>query len=289
MHHSIEVLISSRSEVCRACSEIAYPQFLFSVKGFSILRCPSCGLGWTVTPPEFDPTSIYTKGYFQGEQSDGYADYQGSRDELAKEFRRVIPDIAASGKTNGKLLEVGCAYGFFLDEARQSFEVSGIELARDAALACQARGLNVVQYGDETFYARRGPFDVVVMLDVIEHLMNPGSLLHDLYRHTRPNALLMITTGDFGSFLSRIMRKHWRLMTPPQHLWYFTTNAISQLLAQYGFQVIQITHPAKRVPFRLITYQIARYLGLQHLVRGRLRGSILVNLHDAMRVIARRN
>jgi 2-polyprenyl-3-methyl-5-hydroxy-6-metoxy-1,4-benzoquinol methylase len=288
MHYSIEHT-SLRSEACLACREIVYPQILFSVKGFSILRCPSCGLGWTVTLPGFDPTSIYTKGYFHGEQTDGYADYQGSRDELATEFRRVLLDIAAAGKTNGKLLEVGCAYGFFLDEAQESFEVSGIELAQDAALACQARGLDVVQYGDESFYAHRGPFDIVVMLDVIEHLMNPGALLHDLYRHTRSDALLVITTGDFGSFLSRMMGKQWRLMTPPQHLWYFTTDAISQLLASYGFQVIQITHPAKQVPLGLITYQVARYLGLQHLIRGRLRGSILVNLHDAMRVIARRN
>lgn len=288
MRHSTEH-VSLRPEACLACRVIAPPQFLFNVKGFPILRCPACGLGWTVIPSEFDPASIYTRGYFQGEQSDGYADYQGSRAELAAEFRRLLLDIATAGKTKGRLLEVGCAYGYFLDEASRSFEVSGIELAEDAAVACQARGLDVVQYADESFYTRRGPFDLVVMLDVIEHLMDPGALLHDLYRHTRPNALLTITTGDFGSFLSRIMRRQWRLMTPPQHLWYFTTDAISRLLTQYGFQVIQITHPAKQVPLGLIAYQVARYFGLQHLVRGRLRGSISINLHDAMRVIARRS
>jgi SAM-dependent methyltransferase len=284
------MIIASTGEqkICPACHVTVHPQFVFRVKGFPILRCSSCGLGWTVTLPEFDPARIYTRGYFQGEQSDGYADYQGSRAELAAEFRRLLQDIAEAGKTRGRLLEVGCAYGFFLDEARRSFEVSGVELAEDAVTACQARGLDVVQYADEAFYTRQGPFDIVVMLDVIEHLLDPGALLRDIYKHTRPDALLVMTTGDFGSLLSRVMRRQWRLMTPPQHLWYFTKDAISQLLDQSGFRVVQITYPAKQVPLDLIAYQIARYFGLQHLVKGRLRGSIQVNLHDAMRIIARR-
>ena len=73
------------------------------------------------------------------------------------------------------------------------------------------------------------PFDIVVMLDVIEHLTNPGQLLSELYSHTRPGSLLVLTTGDFGSIMARAMGKQWRLMTPPQHLWYFTTDAMTRL------------------------------------------------------------
>lgn len=287
--HTSTEHIPFQSKACVACGLIARPQLVFRVKDFPILRCPSCGLGWTLTPSDFDPSSIYTKGYFQGEQSDGYADYQGSRNELVAEFRNLIRDIAECGLTQGKLLEIGCAYGFFLDEASQSFKVSGVELAQDAVAACQARGLDVVQHANEKFYAQRGPFDIVVMLDVIEHLTNPGQLLCELYSHTRPGSLLVLTTGDFGSFMARAMGKQWRLMTPPQHLWYFTTDAITRSLTRSGFRVKQITHPSKNVPLNLIAYQIARYLGLQRLIRGRIRGSLPVNLHDAMRVIAVRD
>jgi SAM-dependent methyltransferase len=280
---------SFQPQACLACQAVAVPQFVFNIKGFPILRCSSCGLGWTVTPAGFDPTSIYTRGYFQGEQADGYADYQGSRAELAAEFRRLLQDITAAGKPTGRLLEVGCAYGFFLDAARDSFEVSGVEVAEDAAAACQARGLDVVQHADEAFYTRRGPFDLVVMLDVIEHLMKPDEILRDLHKYMQTGALLVITTGDFGSLLSRIMRRQWRLMTPPQHLWYFTPDAITRLLTRHGFQVEQITYPAKQVPLGLITYQVARYFGLQRLAKGGPPGSILVNLQDAMRIIARRD
>jgi SAM-dependent methyltransferase len=280
---------SFQSQACLACQAVIPPQFVFNLKGFPILRCPACGLGWTVTPPDFDPTRIYTRGYFQGEQADGYADYQGSRAELAAEFRRLLQDIAAAGKSSGRLLEVGCAYGFFLDEARHCFEVSGVEVAEDAVAACQARGLDVVQVADEAFYTRRGPFDLVVLLDVIEHLKNPDGLLRDLHKYTQPGALLVITTGDFDSLLSRIMRRQWRLMTPPQHLWYFTPDAITRLLTRHGFQVEQITYPAKQVPLALITYQVARYFGLQRLAKGGPPGSLRVNLYDAMRIMTRRD
>lgn len=284
-----ETRLSLDTKPCIACGEDSPRRLLFSAKGYPILRCPSCGLGSTRVPPDFDPTSIYTRGYFQGEQEDGYVDYEGSRDELAAEFRNLLFDIASAGVAKGKLLEVGCAYGFFLDEARRSFEVSGVELSADAAAACRARGLDVIRHADAQFYARRGPFDVVAMLDVLEHLVDPSRLLQDLHAHTRPGALVVITTGDFGSFLARLMRRQWRLMTPPQHLWYFTTDAIQRLLHRFDFRVVQVAFPTKQVPVGLIAYQIARYLRLQRLTRGwQVRGSVPVNLHDAMRVFAQR-
>lgn len=276
-------------KACLACRVIARPEVLYRVRGFSIVRCPSCGLGRTLTSPDFDPATLYTDAYFQGGEPDGYADYQGSHEYLAAEFRRVLLEIAAAGATQGRLLEIGCAYGFFLQEASAAFQVSGTELAEDAVAACRARGLDVVRRADERFYSERGPFDVVVMLDVIEHLSAPDDLLRDLARHTRAGGLLVITTGDFGSLVARAMRRRWRLMTPPQHLWFFTQDAISRLLAAHGFRPVRLTHPSKNVPLGLIAYQLVRGTGLQRLLRSRrIPGSVPVNLLDAMRVIAER-
>jgi SAM-dependent methyltransferase len=240
-------------------------------------------------PPDFDPATIYTRDYFQGGQRDGYADYQGSDKERAVEFRKLLEDLSSAGIGSGKLLEVGCAYGYFLDEARESFQVSGIELSEDAVADCRARGLDVVRYPVPSFFAERGPFDVVVMLDVLEHLVDPGLLLLELHRHTRPGAAIVLTTGDFGSLMSRALGRQWRLMTPPQHLWYFTKESIEKLLGRSGFRLVELTYPTKRVPVGLVAYQIARYFGLQSLTRRwRLPGTIPINLHDAMRVLARR-
>ena len=274
---------------CVACSTLAAPEHLYTVGGFRIQRCPSCGLGRTVISGSFDPKAIYTEAYFQGGHSDGYADYKGSQEYLAAEFRHILRDMAIAGATQGKLLEIGCAYGFFLDEARASFEVCGVELAPEAVSSCRNRGLDVVRQTDPSFLAERGPFDVAVMLDVIEHLEDPEDILRDLHKHMRPGGILVITTGDFGSIAARAMARRWRLMTPPQHLWYFTTDAMAKVLERTGFRVTGITHPSKRVPLSLIAFQLARYFGVQHWVRGRkIEGSISINLHDAMRVFAER-
>src|SRR6185436_10992421 len=102
---------------------------------------------------------------------DGYADYQGSATVLRREFRRVVERLRRHAP-GGRLLEIGCAYGYFLDEAQPFFECTGVEVAGDAVAACRARGLDVLQGEDPGLAAaldQRGPFDAAVMLDCIEH------------------------------------------------------------------------------------------------------------------------
>lgn len=275
--------------ICLVCGTTA-PGPLYRVRNVQVVRCTECGLGRALTPPDFDPVRMYNESYFQGGQTDGYANYQGSRNVLVAEFRRVLRDLAAAGASGGRLLEIGCAYGFFLEEARVSFQVSGVELASEAVAACRARRLDVVQEADDAFYGSRAPFDVVVMLDVLEHLKAPDEVLRTVHRHTRPGALMVLTTGDFGSLAARLLGPRWRLMTPPQHLWFFTERSLARLLEQHGFRVLRTTRPWKLVPLHLIAYQLSRYVGGQHwLRRVHIPGGVPVNLFDAMRVIALRN
>lgn len=274
------------ADACTACGRRA-ARPLYTVKGFAIVAC-ECGLARTVLPPGFDPASIYTSDYFQGGQSDGYADYEGSAAELRGEFRRTLEALTRH-VDGGRLLELGCAYGFFLDEARARFEVSGVEISDHARAACLSRGLAVEREATPEFLAAHGPFDAAVLLDVIEHLRDPGEVLARLHAAMRPGAQLLVTTGDHGSLLARAMGRRWRLMTPPQHLWFFAPRTLRALLARQGFRVHTVEHPWKLVPLALIAYQAARYVGGQALARRFAPpGRLPLNLFDAMRVIAER-
>jgi len=105
----------------------------------------------------------------------------------------------------------------------------------------------------------------------------------------RPGGILVLTTGDFGSALARMAGARWRLMTPPQHLWFFTAASIERLAARLDLHVETIDHPWKLVPASLIWFQLGRMLGLRH--AGTTRASRLgvpVNLGDAMRIVLRR-
>lgn len=270
---------------CICCNE-DHEVILYSIAGFDIVKC-RCGLARTSLPEGFDAASIYTREYFQGGQPDGYADYTGSVDALRGEFRRALERLPIR---RGKLVEIGCAYGFFLDEAAGTFEAYGVEVADAAREAALNRGHTVTDTLDSRIL-NKGPFDVAVMLDVIEHLESPADTLRELHDAMRPGASLLITTGDFGSAVARLMRRHWRLMTPPQHLWFFTHQTITRLLSNQGFQVTSIDYPWKRVPLQLAAYQLGRlFSGGQRLASViPSRAAIPVNLFDAMRILATRS
>ena len=153
---------------------------------------------------------------------------------------------------------------------------------------CRARGLDVsVAPGSETWLREKGPFAVAVLLDVIEHLSEPTDMLSRIHRELAPGGLVVISTGDWGSLVSRAFGSHWRLMTPPQHLFFFSHKTLPLMLERLGFRVVELTHPGKRVPVGLIAYQLARMLALSFQPKRDFGGiGIPVNLFDAMRVIA---
>jgi SAM-dependent methyltransferase len=259
------------------------------VNGCPIRQCRDCGLG-QADPEGFDPGSYYTADYFNGQHSDGYADYLGAEPVLRKEFARTVAFIRKFVPT-GRLLDIGCAYGFFLQEARPHFEVAGIELAADAAEHCRRNGLDVVTgVADAATLARLGQFDVITLFDVIEHLPAPDEVLALAARHLRPGGIMVVTTGDFASAASRIMGPKWRLMTPPQHLWFFTRDSIRDMGEGAGLSMIDFAHPAKIVPLSLIAFQLRRMLGLRTATAGAASGiGVPVNLFDAMRVVLRKS
>jgi SAM-dependent methyltransferase len=134
-----------------------------------------------------------------------------------------------------------------------------------------------------------GAMDVIVLLDVIEHLPEPHETLALCVRHLRPGGIVVLTTGDFGSALARRAGASWRLMTPPQHLWFFTAPSIARLAARLDLRVEALDHPWKLVPASLIRFQLWRMLGLKRAGAARAsRLGVPVNLGDAMRIVLRR-
>jgi SAM-dependent methyltransferase len=273
---------------CPACGRTTDHRFCFRMNGCDILQCRNCGIGRTETSG-FDPVAYYTEDYFSGRHADGYSDYVAAEPVLRREFARSVEFIRRYRQA-GTLLEVGCAYGFFLMEAARYFEVAGIELAADAAGRCRRAGLNVLQgMADEANLRRIGRVDVIALFDVIEHLPDPRETLALCSRHLDPGGIIVLTTGDFGSLMAKLTGANWRLMTPPQHLWFFTQESIRKLSSGIGLAVEHIDHPWKVVPASLIAFQLRRMLGRHgHVTATASRIGVPINLFDAMRVVLRK-
>jgi SAM-dependent methyltransferase len=272
---------------CPACRQETAHRSLYSKNGCDILQCADCGLG-RAQASGFDPGTYYTGDYFSGGHADGYADYRGAEPVLRREFAHTV-DFIQKYRDGGRLLDVGCAYGFFLQEARRFYDVAGIELAEHAAAHARANGLRVHSgVADESTLAALGMMDVIVLLDVIEHLPDPHATLELCTRHLNPGGIIVITTGDFGSLYARFAGAYWRLMTPPQHLWYFTRPSVERIARSLGLRMEAFDHPWKIVPLSLIRFQIGRMFGIRSAGATASRVGLPVNLFDAMRVVLRK-
>jgi len=275
---------------CRACDRPTDHLFLWRKNGSQVFRCTECGLGAAIQE-NFEPKTYYNAEYFNSATKGGYPNYVASEPVLRAEFhglvgriRRIVP--------SGRLLEIGAAYGFFLLEASAHYEVHGIEIADDAAAFARMRGLHV-RTGPLTrqMLEEVGPVDVIVMLDVIEHLEDPTATLCLCGEFLRPGGAVVLTTPDFASALARISGKRWRNMTPPQHLWYFTPKSLDKLAAAAGLSVAHIAHPWKRVPISLVLQLVGRSTGLQlpqSLLSSASKVGVAVNLFDTMRIVLRK-
>jgi hypothetical protein len=106
---------------CPACACTTAHRKLYSKNSCDILQCAECGLG-RAECGGFDVHSYYTEDYFSGARGDGYIDYCSSEPVLRREFAHTVQFIRGFRK-DGRLLEIGCAYGFFLEEARGFYDV----------------------------------------------------------------------------------------------------------------------------------------------------------------------
>ena len=274
------------SPACICCGQAA-AQTVYEVRSFPISRCSNCGLGRTTLDKDFDLEKYYSESYFNGDVDDGYADYLGSENVLRPEFGRTATHLLAHSRSKGALLEFGCAYGFFLMEAAPFFtRVEGIELCQDAVRFCRSRGLDVAR-GVVDAATLRGPYDAAVGLDVIEHIPDPHEAVKLIASRLNPGGTILLTTGDWRSLLARAMGPRWRLMTPPQHLSFFTPRSMTLMLEAAGLRVVELSHPWKRVPLSLLAYQLQRLAGLKpRLFPALNKWGVPINLWDAMRVIA---
>jgi 2-polyprenyl-3-methyl-5-hydroxy-6-metoxy-1,4-benzoquinol methylase len=263
----------------------------FNKNSCKVYQCDSCASAWAV-PVEFDPQHYYGGSeYFSGGHSDGYADYEGSEAILRSHFRELIELLKANGlKPNARILELGSAFGFFLAEAEKEFEAQGIEISEAAAKKAVAKGLKVQTGTLETGLFEPGFFDAVVMWDTIEHLEDPMKILSLINHYLAPNGIVAVTTGDWGSVLARVTGKRWRLMTPPQHLFFFTEKGLQAALEKTGFRVKSSRHLGKKVPLGLALFQVLRGLRLHGLVpRVLSRVGIRVNLFDSLLVVGKKS
>jgi SAM-dependent methyltransferase len=263
--------------------------------GYRVLRCEVCRNGFLPAdqvPPDLE--TLYSREYFEGDQTAGYPSYLDDAALLARNFDRRVRGLAKL-RAPGRLLDVGTAYGFFLERAAaRGWDAMGVEIAPDCAREAQRIAGVPVVAGDFIDVALPGKFDVVTMLDVLEHVRDPVASLAKARSLLAPGGWLVVETGDIDTPWSRLLGNRWYFLDPPNHLHYFTAAGLDALLRRSGFEGhIRRQRLGRWVSFNNIAFKLAFGLpagaardAALRLARRRVPGSVYLNFGDGQLVAA---
>lgn len=267
-----------------------------------VVECPTCGLVFRADLPDPEELAgIYGEAYFVAPDDEkggqGYLDY--TADEAAHRrlgARRV--QMLQRVVERGRLLDVGCAAGFFLDEARRSgFDVEGVDVAPSmVAWGREALRLRIREGRLADYDPTPGRYSIVTMWDFIEHSLDPMGDLRSASRALADGGVLALSTGDIGSLVARASGSRWHLLTPRHHNFYFSAATLERALDEAGFEVLVRSHPGSTFPLRYLSHKgrtmldtrLTRFVA-RWLERSSL-GAIEVplNLGDVVTMVARK-
>lgn len=222
----------SEPETCPLCGAGA-PRRLLHQGGKAFWLCRSC---------EFVFVHDIWPEFFRGEEDLRYLDVYGEQRSVAgrrrRELERLLDELEGRRRT-GRLLEVGCGVGLFLEAARaRGWEVSGVELLEDVARhAREERGLDVRSVELSRAGFAEGELDVVYMNEVIEHVVDPVGLMREVRSLLRPGGLALVRTGNARSWTARLRGAGWRYyhFAGHGHIRYFSPPAARALARAAGF------------------------------------------------------
>ena len=222
---------------CPACGS-DQRHFPFRLHGpYCVACCESCRLHYLYPRlMEAAMQEVYRQSSYYEGGACGYADtsYTGQEAALRATFKRLLRNLTKRGLTGGDLLEVGCGYGYLLDEARSLFSRRvGTEFSAQGAETARATGAEVLVGGIEQVSPDR-KFDCIVAIQVIEHVYQPLSFVKQLASHTKAGGYIVVATPDIGAALRRTMGRRWPSFKVPEHVVYFDFESLRALMYQGG-------------------------------------------------------
>lgn len=220
-------------------------------------KCRACGLAFLSVQPDTDTlVDMYDADYFESDfrcGSEPAAGLGGAESEkvFAREADAALELISGlTGRTDGRILEIGCAGGWFLKAAREKgWEATGVDISRDAAAFAREK-LGLAVFCGELADARfpSAGFDVVYLADVLEHVPEPVAFVKEVRRILADGGHVVVCGPTPLNALSRrlglaaysLLGKTRSIALAPYHLFEYTPRTIRLLFERGGFEVVTL-------------------------------------------------
>lgn len=256
---------------CPVCQSSESNSHLCEVDGYTVRGCRRCGAEFVSPMPDAEMLKAYydRKQWFEGGERGGYEDYDR---QTSASIAMIKPLLETYGTKQGlSILDVGCGYGSHLNIAAElGWKCFGVELSDYARKIAQSRLEGRAYIVESAADLIPHEFDVVLMLDVIEHFPDPYPLFFSLFSigAITPKTRVIISTPNAGSSEAEKDPKTWAYRHPPSHLVYFHAETLRFFLQKLRFTNIDVYGIYPLIPEETKVLTFADYGGLVAIAKG---------------------
>jgi SAM-dependent methyltransferase len=216
-------------------------EYRSSPDSFLTMCCDHCGVVYLdPRPARSEMNTIYPDGYhaFTFTEDNFGLVYRVRRRLEARRLLKAAGPLPA----DAVILDVGCGDGFHLDLLREfgppGWQLEGVDLDPRAADAAEARGLEIHRGSIEELDLPAERYDFAMVVQTIEHVADPASLLRAVRRVLRPGGRMLVVTDNTGSVDFAIAkRRHWGGYHFPRHWYLFDAASLRKLAAYTDLEV----------------------------------------------------
>ncbi len=246
-------------------------------------QCLNCS--FVFSNPKPDEKSLIS--FYSKLEDTEYSDEWEGR---GKNFLSILKRLGKINTSGNTLLDIGAASGIFVKLAiDEGYSAEGIEPSSQLVKEAEEKfGVKLFE-GTIDNYGVKKKFDIVTILDLIEHVNDPADFMKKVSRLVRKDGMIVLVTPDISSFPPKIMKeKWWHYRTA--HINFFNIKSLKYLLEQSGFKIEKKYRYAWNFSFYYILSRIFPSLkkkkGLQKVFK---RLNLKLQLFDSWEIYARKN
>ena len=216
---------------------------------FKTDKCKNCGIVFMNPYMHQSGLNLYYSNYLtNNRQSNPH------KMKLRHEQYKIDAEVVKRFQDSGKILDVGCNGGFFLNTISKDLVKYGIELD-DSSIAYARNnfpefGNNITDENLEDLVSKNKKFDGVIMRGVIEHYVDPVSAIENVSKILETSGYFYIfATPNIKSFAAEVYRDKWTLFHPVQHVFHFSADNLETICNRYGLSLVWKEFPYLDTPY----------------------------------------